>query len=169
MRDIPQKTTITLQKETLTPLECLLQWRRCIFELKRFGGDVANSLTKCLEGRERSLLETKVFLAGAWVDPRARVFLSEEQKVAAKRQLLLLNQRVKEVMGEKPAADAREEEITLDEDPDDFDALINNLAGSQNRDRDDAEDGETDEFKLSLLEVEKVRHLKERESKINNT
>ena len=78
------------------------------------GGDVANSLAKCLEGRERSLLDTKVFLAGAWVDPRARVFLSEEQKVAAKRQLLLLNQRVEEVMGEEPAADAREEQITLE-------------------------------------------------------
>ena len=127
------------------------------------GGDIANSLAKCLEGREKSLLEIKVFLAGAWVDLRARVFLSEEQKVVSKRQLLLLNQRVKERMGEEPAVDAREEETTLDEDPDDFDTLINNLAGSQNSDQDDAEETETDEFNISLLEVEKVRHLKERD------
>ena len=66
-------------------------------------------------------------------------------------------------MGEELAADARGEEIMLEEDPDDFVALINNLAGSRNSIRDDSEEAKTEEFNLSLLEVGKVRHLEERE------
>ena len=60
---IPQKATISLQKATLTPGECLLEWREVVFRLKKIGSNVALNLAHCIEFREKKLLETDVFMA----------------------------------------------------------------------------------------------------------
>ena len=62
---IPQKATIALQKENLTPGECLLEWREVVFRLEKFGGDLALKMAQCIKTREKKLLENKIFEVGS--------------------------------------------------------------------------------------------------------
>ena len=60
---IPQKATLSLQKATLTPGECLLEWREVVFRLQKIDSNIALNLARCIESRENKLLETDVFMA----------------------------------------------------------------------------------------------------------
>ena len=84
---IPKKATIAIQREDMTPGECLLEWREAVFRLQKLGGDLALEIARCIKAREQRLFESKIFEAAIWIDPRARVLLEDGQKETAKATL----------------------------------------------------------------------------------
>jgi hypothetical protein len=58
--EIPHKATISLQKEKLTPGECLMEWREVVFKLEKLGGVWAHDI------------------AGAYILSKAMKFCTEQ-------------------------------------------------------------------------------------------
>lgn len=64
---IPYNATISLQKQDLTPGECLLHWRGVIFKLEKYDKSLASVLASSLKAREKFILSNHAFLAAVWV------------------------------------------------------------------------------------------------------
>ena len=99
---IPHKATIALQKENLTPGECLLEWREVTFRLDKIQGTIASGIAKALKEREKKLMENDIFLAAVWIDSRARILLTENEKSRAKRNLFSLYRRIESPESTQP-------------------------------------------------------------------
>ena len=64
---IPHAATIYLQKQDLTPGECLLHWREVMFKLEKIINNLASALATTLQSRQEFLLRKQAFLAAVWV------------------------------------------------------------------------------------------------------
>lgn len=95
--EIPYKATIGLQKEKLTPGECFLKWKEVTFNLAKVQSPLSLAIIDSMNLRERKLLENSIFLAAVWIDSRARVFLTPEQKNDAKEAFVKMHQRLKKL------------------------------------------------------------------------
>ena len=60
---VPDKATVSLQKESLTPGECLPQWREVVFRLQKLRYGIAMKISQCIESREKKLFESNIFTA----------------------------------------------------------------------------------------------------------
>ena len=67
---IPHAATISLQKQDLTPGECLLQWREVMFKLNKQDNSLSRSLHNSLLSRQQLLLDNDAFLAAIWVSAK---------------------------------------------------------------------------------------------------
>ena len=67
---IPHAATISLQKQDLTPGECLLQWREVMFKLNKQDNSLSRSLHNSLLSRQQLLLDNDAFLAAIWVSEK---------------------------------------------------------------------------------------------------
>ena len=94
--EIPHKATITLQRENLTPGQCLLELREVQFRLKKLGDETALNIAKCIESREKKLFENSIFEAAVWIESRSRVLLTDAQKATAKETLQAVYQRIEQ-------------------------------------------------------------------------
>ena len=67
---IPHAATISLQKQDLTPGECLLQWKEVMFKLNKLANSLSRSLHNSLLSRQQLLLDNDAFLATIWVSAK---------------------------------------------------------------------------------------------------
>ena len=67
---IPHAAIISLQKQDLTPGECLLQWREVMFKLNKQDNSLSRSLHNSLLSRQQLLLDNDAFLAAIWVSAK---------------------------------------------------------------------------------------------------
>jgi len=65
--NIPHLATIKLQKEHLTPGECMLAWKRVSFDLDKLNSNFAKELSANVVSRQKYLLSNEAFLAAVWV------------------------------------------------------------------------------------------------------
>ena len=65
--EIPHEATIYLQKQCLTPGECLLHSRKVIFNLEKLGKSLTSALATSLKAQQLYLLRNKAFIAAVYV------------------------------------------------------------------------------------------------------
>ena len=64
---ILQAASIYFQKQDLTPGECLLHWRKVMFELEKLDKNLASALATALQSRQEFFLQKEAFSAAVWV------------------------------------------------------------------------------------------------------
>ena len=64
---ISYAAAVSLQSQDLAPGECLLRWRKIIFNLEKLEKSLANDLATSLQARQLHILRNEAFLAAVWV------------------------------------------------------------------------------------------------------
>ena len=63
----PHTATVALQKQDLTPGQCLLHWKQVVFKLEKMEKSLATLLSNSLKFRQKRLLMNEAFVAAVWV------------------------------------------------------------------------------------------------------
>lgn len=97
---LPNRTTISMQKEKYTPSDFYGDWCKLKLSLEKLSHELAKEIVDCMIKREDGLLNTPTVLASVFVDPRYRLLLSDDEATVAVKHLSDIRKRLKRLKGE---------------------------------------------------------------------
>ncbi|XP_068172121.1 zinc finger BED domain-containing protein 4-like [Antennarius striatus] len=112
-------TTQCIQSEQLTAGDFYGLWLKCMLDTQKIESPFAKRVVQCMKGRQNSLFENDAFVAALFVDPRYRLFLTENQSEMAKIHLCrtweVIQNLTVEVGAERTPSSSSEDDDEIDQ------------------------------------------------------
>lgn len=117
-------TTKCIQSEQLTAGDFYGQWLKCVLDTEKIDSPFAKRLVQCMKSRQHTLFENDAFVAALFVDPRYRLFLTDNQAEMVKLHLCRTWDMIQKLSAAPNADSVAERSSSSSEDDDEIEKLL---------------------------------------------
>lgn len=117
-------TTKCIQSEQLTAGDFYGLWLKCVLDTDKIDSPFAKRLVQCMKARQHTLFENDAFVAAVFVDPRYRLFLTDNQAEMAKLHLCRTWDMIQNLSAAPNTDSVAERSSSSSEDDDEIEQLL---------------------------------------------